>query len=81
MDRNEYLAIEIMGWTKSVSFNGRHIWADEVGAGRCFVDKWNPGKSWPQTGMILKQMEKDFYMTVTQYWDYDDTGSEVVFRQ
>jgi len=84
MDRDEYLAREVMQWHK-----GNIDRADEYpGAYHDSGDKWimpirdwNPGESWPQTGMLLETMEKDFYITVTQYWDYNNTGSEVVFRQ
>ena len=60
MNRNEYLATVVMGWVKGETFSGLQVWFATGGFWReCLLNEWNPGESWPQTGMILKAMEKD----------------------
>jgi len=71
MDRDEYLAREIMGWTRSKTFSDEWKWFAPDGWAEYALDEWDPGKSWPQTGMILEEMEQDYYITILTIdrWD------------
>lgn len=81
MDRNEYLATEVMQWVKKKTFSGKWKWFDSHGWAVMALNDWNPGESWPQIGMLLKQMEEDFYITVQQYNDRVSSGYDVTFRK
>ena len=85
MNRDEFLAREVMLWHWEVHeavpgwVERWEGWVAEDGKWR--ATKWNPGKSWTQTGMILKQMEKDFFVTIRQYDDQINQGYDVTFRK
>jgi len=64
MNRDEYLVREVMGWTRSKTFGDEWKWFAPDGWAEYALDEWNPGKSWPQTGMILEAMEEDFRIEI-----------------
>jgi len=66
MGRDEYLAREIMGWTRSKTFSDEWKWFAPDGWAEYALDEWNPGKSWPQTGMIIEAMKEGFQLRVQE---------------
>jgi len=63
MNRDEFLAREVMQWHWEIHeaiLGWVEYWEGWVASdGKWKASKWNPGESWPQTGMVLKEMEKD----------------------
>ena len=70
MDRDEYLAQEVTQWKYRILAYWEPNLIDKDGD---IYDEyvmlktdWHPGKSWPQTGMLLETMKEDFQLRVQE---------------
>jgi len=84
MNRDQYLAQEVMGWEQRKWLGS--LWWDDPLRGEGIFEyimlyaEWEPGESWPQTGMILEAMEKDFRIEIYRNTRKDDgVAYRVVF--
>lgn len=89
MDRDEFLATIVMGWTKGQYWlKSGEYWFSGIRFTDTYrnmghVNDWNPGESWPQTGMLLRQVQKELKLTVYEYTGeyYSQVGYHVIFTE
>ena len=73
MSRDSFLATEIMQWKYRILAYWRPDIDDDGNAYDEYImlqTDWNPGEDWHQIGMILKAMERDYQVKITQQMSF-----------
>ena len=70
MNRDEFLAIGVMGWhwevRKLAPDSGVYLEGWITSDGLWNEAKWDPGEDWSQTGLLLDAMKQDYQVEIVQ---------------